>query len=118
MAEEIAKEAQEKGEEEAQRAQKIVEEIESNYKELVKDFMKFFEKLSDEAKTALIWLEENEYLEKLISLAQTFGRGSAARLCKVYFAQAEDPDSCDKVVQFIYDNIIGLFEKAQSAENF
>ena len=114
MAEELAQKAQEQGDASAQKAQEIAEEIEANSKELVKDFMKFFDKLSDEAKAALIWLQENGYLEKLISLAETFGKGAASKLCQSFFNQSQD--SCDKVVQFIFDNVIGLLNKAKSVE--
>ena len=114
MAEELAQKAQEQGEDNAQRAQEIADELEANAKELVKDFMKFFDKLSDEVKMALIWLQENGYLEKLISMAENFGKGAASKLCQSYFKQSQD--SCDKVVQFIFDNVIGLFNKAKSVE--
>ena len=114
MAEEMAQKAQEKGDASAQKAQELAEEIEANSKELVKDFMKFFDKLSDEAKAALIWSQENGYLEKLISLAETFGKGAASKLCQSFFNQSQD--SCDKVVQFIFDNVIGLFNKAKNVE--
>ena len=114
MAEEMAKKAQEQGEETAQKAQEIAQELDANIKELIKDFMKFFEKLNDEAKAALIWLQEQGYLEKLISLAEVFGKGAASKLCQSYFKQSQD--SCDKVVQFIYDNVISLYNKAKNAE--
>ena len=113
MAEEMAQKAQEKGDASAQKAQELAEEIEANSKELVKDFLKYFEKLSDEVKMAVIYLQENGYLEKLISLAEMFGKGSASRLCQTFFSESQD---CDKVVQFIYDNIIGLYNKAQNVE--
>ena len=114
MAEKIIQKAQEQGKKKKKKAQEIAEEIEANSKELVKDFMKFFDKLSDEAKAALIWLQENGYLEKLISLAETFGKGAASKLCQSFFNQSQD--SCDKVVQFIFDNVIGLLNKAKSVE--
>ena len=114
MAEELAQKAQEQGEDNAQRAQEIADELEANAKELVKDFMKFFDKLSDEVKMALIWLQENGYLEKLVSMAETFGKGSASKLCQSFFRQSQD--SCDEVVQFIFDKVIGLFNKAKSVE--
>ena len=114
MAEELAQKAQQQGDATAQKAQELAEEIEANSKELVKDFMKFFDKLSDEAKAALIWLQENGYLEKLISLAEVFGKGAASKLCQSYFKASQD--SCDKVVQFIFDNVIGLFNKAKNVE--
>ena len=114
MAEEKAQKAQEQGEASAQKAQEIADELEANAKELVKDFMKFFDKLSDEVKMALIWLQENGYLEKLVSMAETFGKGSASKLCQSFFRQSRD--SCDEVVQFIFDKVIGLFNKAKSVE--
>ena len=114
MAEEVAKKAQEQGDESAKKAQEIAEEIEAKSKEFVKEFMKFYEKLSDEAKQALIWLQEHGYLEKLISLAQTFGKGAASKLCQTYLKQSQT--SCDNVVQFIFDNILDLFNKAKNAE--
>ena len=114
MAEEMAKKAQEQGEASAQKAQEIAQELDANSKELVKDFMKFFDKLNDEAKMALIWLQENGYLEKLISLAEVFGKGAASKLCQSYFNESQD--SCDKVVQFVFDNVIGLFNKAKNVE--
>ena len=94
--------------------EELAEEIEANSKELVKDFLKSFDKLSDEVKMAIIYLEENGYLEKLISLAEVFGKGSASKLCQSFFSASQD--SCDKVVQFIYDNVIGLFNKAKNIE--
>jgi hypothetical protein len=114
MAEEMAKKAQEQGDASAKKAQEIAEQMEANSKELVKNFMKFYDKLSDDAKMALIWLQEHGYLEKLISLAEVFGKGAASKLCQSYFKQSQD--SCDKVVQFIFDNVIGLFNKAKNAE--
>ena len=114
MAEEMAQKAQEKGDASAQKAQELAEEIEANSKELVKDFLKSFDKLSDEVKYAIVYLHENGYLEKLISLAEVFGKGSASKLCQTFFSASQD--SCDKVVQFIYDNVIGLFNKAKNVE--
>ena len=114
MAEEMAKKATEQGEASAQRAQEIAQELDANTKELIKDFLKFFDKLNDEAKMALIWLAENGYLEKLISLAELLGKGAASKLCQTYLKQSQD--SCDKVVQFLYDNVIGLYNKAKNVE--
>ena len=99
--------AAEKAKEIAEKAKKIAEEI-------AQDFMKFFEKLSEEVKMAIVWLKENGYWDDLVNLAETIGKAAAVQACQTYITQPEV--SCDKIVQFVFDAVIALLKKIKINE--
>ena len=71
MAQEIAEKAKEMGDESSEKAKEIAEEVAAKAQDIAKDFMKFFEKLSEEVKMAIVWLKENGYWDDLVNLAET-----------------------------------------------
>ena len=110
MAQEIAEKAKEIGGD----SREIAEEAAAKAKDIAKDFMKFFEKLSEEVKMAIVWLKENGYWDDLVNLAETIGKAAAIQACKTYITQ---PDvSCDKIVQFVFDAVIALLKRIKGDE--
>ena len=114
MAQEIAEKAKEMGDESSEKAKEIAEEVAAKAKDIAKDFMKFFEKLSEEVKMAIVWLKDNGYWDDLVNLAETIGKAAAVQACKTYITQ---PDvSCDKIVQFVFDAVIALLKRIKGDE--
>ena len=114
MAQEIAEKAKEMGDESSEKAKEIAEEVAAKAKDIAKDFMKLFQKLSEEIKMAIVWLKDNGYWDDLVNLAETIGKASAIQACKTYITQ---PDvSCDKIVQFVFDAVIALLKKIKINE--
>ena len=110
MAQEIAEKAKEIGGD----SREIAEEAAAKAKDIAKDFMKLFQKLSEEIKLAIVWLKDNGYWDDLVNLAETIGKAAAIQACKTYITQ---PDvSCDKIVQFVFDAVIALLKKIKVNE--
>ena len=113
-AKEIAEKAKEMGDESSEKAQEIAEEVSAKAQEIAQDFMKFFEKLSEEVKMAIVWLKENGYWDDLVNLAETIGKAAAVQACQTYITQPEV--SCDKIVQFVFDAVIALLKRIKGDE--
>ena len=114
IAQEIAEKAKEMGDESSEKAQEIAEEVAAKAQEIAQDFMKFFEKLSEEVKIAIVWLKDNGYWDDLVNLAETIGKAAAVQACQTYITQPEV--SCDKIIQFIFDAVIALLNKIKVEE--
>ena len=108
-AEDLVEKAKDLGEDISEKAKEIAEKVSNGAKDISKNFLKFFEKLTEEVKAAIVWLKENGYWDEIVNLAETIGKGAAVQACKKYITDATV--SCDKLVQFIFDAVVAIIER-------
>ena len=111
-AEDIAEKAKDLGEDISEKAKEIAEKVSNGAEDIAKNFLKFFEKLSEEVKAAIVWLKENGYWDEIVKIAETIGKAAAVQACKTYITDAIV--SCDTLVQFIFDAVIAIIERIKN----
>ena len=115
VAEDIAEKAKDLGEDISEKAKEIAEKVSNGAQDIAKNFLKFFEKLSEEVKAAIVWLKENGYWDEIVKVAETIGKAAAVQACKTYITDAVV--SCDTLVQFIFDAVIAIVERIKNEVN-
>ena len=108
-AEEAAEKVKDAAGDVSDKAKEIAEDISATSKEVSKNFIKFFEKLSEEIKRGIIWLKENGYWDQIVNIAQTAGKAAAILGCKAVFPAGIA--LCDPIVDFIFKAIIAIIDK-------
>ena len=108
-AEEAAEKVKDAAEDVSDKAKEIAEDISAKSKEVAKNFVKFFEKLSEEIQNGIIWLKENGYWDQIVNIAQTVGKAAAIIGCKAVFPAGIA--LCDPIVDFIFKAIISIIDK-------
>jgi uncharacterized protein YoxC len=114
-ADDLAEKAKDLGEDISEKAKEIAEKVSNGAEDIAKKFLKFFEKLTEEVKAAVVWLKENGYWDEIVNVAETIGKAAAVQACKTYLTEAAI--SCDRLVQFIFDAVIAIVNRIKEEVN-
>ena len=115
VADDLVGKAKDLGEDISEKAKEIADKVSNGAEDIAKSFLKFFEKLTEEVKAAVVWLKENGYWDEIVNIAETIGKAAAVQACKTYITDAAI--SCDTLVQFIFDAVIAIIDRIKNEVN-